>query len=187
MSSNATTRVDGVGAVVGAHAAQDDRSVAVAGGVEPIRHPGVAVTQHHPHQAVGIHDRLMRVQAGLVAPVVDGLPPRIADREAPVDAFGRFDFDDERLVRAQLPATDHRPVLRGRAHVAAIDRRQEAVRRRRGAELQKERQVVVDEVAERDQLPRHRHLPVDRTAVGLPRASPNRSMRNDDATSVSQS
>ena len=153
----------------GAHAAQDDRAVAVAGGVEPIRDPWVTVTQHHPHQAVGIHHGLMGVQAGLVAPVMDGLPPRVADGEAPVDAFGRFHFDDERLVGAQLPPADHRPVLRRRTDIGAVDRRQEAVRRRRGTELQKERQVVLDEVAEGDQLPRHRHVRIDRRALGLHR------------------
>ena len=171
ISSKGTTRVVGVGAVCGAHAAQDDGTVAVAGGVEPIRDPGILGTQHHAHHPVGIHHGLMGVQARLVAPVMDGLPPRVADGKAPVDTFRRFHFDDERLAGAQLPPADDRPVLRGRSDIGAVDRRQEAVRWRRRTELQEEREVVLDEIAEGDQLPRHRHVRIDRTACGVHRVT----------------
>ena len=72
---------------------------------------------------------------------------------------------------AQLPPADHRPVLRGRSDIGAVDRRQKAVRWRRRTELQEERQVVLDEIAEGDQLPRHRHVRIDRTACGLHRVT----------------
>ena len=107
----------------------------------------------------------MGVQAGLVAPVVDRLPPWVAERITPVDALGWVDFEDQRLLGSQFPAADYRPVLRGRADRSAIDRRQEAVGWRRPAELEKELQVVVDEVAERDQLSRHRDVGFDGDGV----------------------
>ena len=42
MSSKDTTRALGVGAVFGAHATKDHCAVAMAGGVEPVRHSGIA-------------------------------------------------------------------------------------------------------------------------------------------------
>ena len=161
ISSNATTLLLGVGAVLGTDATQDHRTVAKARSVKPIGHPGIASAYHHSHQAVGIHHRLMCVQAGLVTAVVNRLPPRVAERIAPVNPLGWFNFEDQRLFRVEFPSPDHGLVLRGRAYRGAIDRRQKAVRRRRRTELQEEVEIVVHEIAECDQLPRHHHVGID--------------------------
>ena len=96
---------------LGTHAAQDHRAVAVARGVEPVGDAGVAPAQHDADKTVGIHHGLVGVQARLVAAVVDGLPPRIAERVAPVHALRRCDFEDEGLIGAELPAADDGLVL----------------------------------------------------------------------------
>ena len=106
-----------------------------------------------------------------MAAVVDGLPPRIAERVAPVDALRRFDLEDERLIGCELPAADDGPVLGGCADRGAVDRRQEAVGWAARAEVEEELQVVVDEVAEREQLPGDRDVECDRAVLRLDRVA----------------
>src|SRR6188472_4339866 len=113
----------------------------------------------------------MAIQAGLVAPVMDGLPPRVAERETPVNALGRFDFEDERLVITQFPPPDDRFVLRRGTHCGPVDRRQKPVSWRCPAELEKELQIVVNEVSERDELSRHREVRIHSVVLRLNWAS----------------
>jgi len=73
----------------------------------------------------------------------------------------RFDFEDQRLIGSEFPATDDRSVFGGRSHRGAVDRGKKAVDRRRPAELEKELQVVVNKVAERDELTRRKGIRTD--------------------------
>ena len=127
MSSNFTTRAVGVGAV----SVRTQRRI-----IAPLLCPAVSSQFATPgsralmttrSDPVGIDDGLVAVQAGLVAAVVDRLPPRVAERVAPVDALRRLDFEDQRLVGRELESADDGPVLRGRADRGAVDRRHEAV------------------------------------------------------------
>ena len=159
----------------------------MAGRVEPVGDPGIFVGDDHPQDAVVVDRRLVPVEAALMGAVVDGLPPRIPERIAPVETLRGRDLHHERLVGRQLPRPDHRAVLRRRAHGRAVEGRQERVRRLRPGELEEEVQVGHDEVAQGDQLPGH-HRP--RVLAGARRPltrAPIRSMDSDDATSVSQS
>ena len=62
-------------------------------------------------------DGLEPVQARLVVGIVDGLPPVVAERHAPVESFGRLHLDHERLVVVELPGSPHRHVLGRGTHV----------------------------------------------------------------------
>ncbi len=101
--------------------------------------------------------------------------------------MGRLDLHDERLVGFELERAHHGTVLRRRAHRGAVERRVERVRILRSRELQEEVEIRLDEVAQRDQLARHRGLRVDRFAAAAGGGPDSRSIDNDDATSVSQS
>ena len=155
ISANFTTRAVGVGRGLGSHAAQNHRAVAMSSRIKPIRDAGVTRADDDAEDAVGIDVGLVRVEAGLVAAVVDGLPPLVAERVAPVDALRRLDLEDQRFVRLEFEAADDRAVLRGGADRRAIDRRHEPVDRRPRVEVEEELQVVVDELPQRVQLARH--------------------------------
>ena len=103
ISSNGTTRVVGIGAVSVRTQRRMIGPLLWPAVSSQFAIPGSSIAQHDAHQAVGIDRGLVPVQARLVAPVVDRLPPRVADREAPVKPLRRLDFDDERLVRAAAP------------------------------------------------------------------------------------
>ena len=151
----------------GSHTAQEHRAVAVSGGVEPVRHAGILRGEHEAHHAVGVHHRLVAVEAGLVAPVVDRLQPGIAQRDAPVDALGRFDLQDQRLIGFEFESSDDGPVLGGRTHGRHVHRWDEVVGLRHRAEVEEELQVVVDELPQRVQLTRDRDVECHRTVLLL--------------------
>ena len=96
--SNGTTLVVGHRGGLRADASQDDRPLAVPGGVEPIGDARVLMGHHHPHLPVVVHHGLKAVEARLVVAVVDRLPPDVAQRVAPVQALRRRDLDDQRLI-----------------------------------------------------------------------------------------
>src|SRR5581483_11177006 len=126
-----------------------------------IGHAGISCADDCADNSVGVDDRLVRIETGLMATIVDRFPPRISKGQAPVNTFRWCHFEDESLIRSELPASDYRLVLRRCAYRGAVNGRQEAVRWRRLAEPQKEIEVVVDEIAEGDQLPRYHDVSID--------------------------
>ena len=73
---------------------------------------------------------LMGVEAGLMATVMNGLPPLIAERVTPVHPLGWLDLQDQCFVGLELITADDGPVLRRGADVGAVDRWHERVGRR---------------------------------------------------------
>ena len=140
---------------VGPDAAQDDRPLAVPGGVQPVGDARILVGDHHPHLPVVVHHGLVAVEARLVIAVVDRLPPGVPERVAPVETLRRRHLDDQRLVGGQLPRADDRTVLGRRPHGRAVQGRQEGIGRLGIGEVQEEAQVLLEEVAQGDHLAGH--------------------------------
>ena len=187
-SENGITRVVGTGAV-SVRTQRKMTGPALCPAVSSqLAIPGSSRSDDGAHDPVVVHLRLVPVEAALVPPVVDRLPPGVAQREAPVQALRRRDLHEEGLVRAQLPGPDHGPVLGRSAHGGPVEGREEGVGGVRPRELQEEIEVGDDEVTQRDQLAGDdRPWVLRRGAPPSPVVAPMRSMDREDATSVSQS
>ena len=173
---------------LGADAAQDHRARAVPGRVEPVGDARVVVRDDGPHDPVVVDHGLVPVEAALVPGVVDGLPPRVAQRVAPVEALRRRDLDQERLVGCRAP--------RIRSRAGSPPRRPWPCRRAEGGTCWAPR---AGRTAGRSRGWRRRSPPARPAGARSPPAGlrpgaavralprPIRSMCSEEATSVSQS
>ena len=82
--------------------AELQESLAVAEGLDPVRHAGVLVGDHDADLAVRIRLGLSAVQRGLVVDVVQRDVPQAAELEAEVGRVGDRQRDDQRLVVARV-------------------------------------------------------------------------------------
>ena len=97
--------------------------------IKPIGHTGIVRADDHAKDPVRVDVGLMGVETRLMATVVNGLPPLIAQRVTPVHALGWFDLQDQSIVGLEFIAADDGPVLRRGADVGAVDRWHERVGR----------------------------------------------------------
>ena len=70
-------------------------------GRQPVRHPGVAVGEHHRHRAVVARHGLGPVEAHRAAQVVERLELAVPQRHVGAPALGPADPHDQRLVRTE--------------------------------------------------------------------------------------
>ena len=135
-----------------AHTAEDHGPGTVPGGVQPVGHPGVVVSHHDANHPVVVDRASMPVQLTLVTGIVDGLPPRVPEREAPVQALGGRDLE----IKASSASSCHEPITGRFSAAAPIVVPSSGGRKVFGVsgrgELQEELQVGDDEVTQGDQL-----------------------------------
>ncbi len=98
-----TTRVDGrTSTTSGPTQRTPTVPRSVAGGVEPVGYPRVAVRHHEADAAVGFELGRVAVERGLVVDVVERLHPVVVERDHPVLAVRWRELDHQRLVLGEL-------------------------------------------------------------------------------------